>query len=227
MQILESALPTFRYHYKWGPKPSPYLAASRVIVLELDNPAFVDRCNASFAKMSSPSKPGGVRMAEMAQRWMNDTSALLRDALLAAGVPPFYMMDDLEPMLVRLEDQVSYHVDMPLWSNVFGAWMLDGPERTLRFPYMGIEVPFKPGTLVLFDPAQPHALLRKGATKYESFDDAKEYAIKMVHFACFKRDVLMDLMGLQEYAPEKHEPLRHTVDQYSACPETGALKFRD
>jgi len=226
MQIIESSLPTFRYHYKWGPKPSPYLAGTRIVVLDLNSSEFVERCDNSFARMSSPSKPGGVEMREMSERWMRDTSALLRDTLLGAGIEPFCMMDDLDPMLVRMEDQVSYHVDMPLWSSVFGAWMLEGPERVLRFPYMGIEIPFKPGTLVLFDPAQPHAMLRPGPIRYETFDDAKEHPIKMVHFSCVKRDVMLKLMGVEEYDPAKHEPLRHTVDQYGACPETGAIQFR-
>jgi hypothetical protein len=226
MQVLQSTQPAFRYHWKWGPEPSPYLAAARVVVLELSDHAFVERCRPLVRALSAPAKPGGVSMSEPGPRWMADTSALLRDAMLGAGIAPFEMMDDLDPALALLHDQVRYHHDMPLWASVFGAWMLEGPERVLRFPLMDIEVPFRPGTVVLFDPAQPHGLLRPGATEYETFEDASQHAISMVSFSSIKRGPLAELLGIQSYDVRHHADVRHTVDQYKVCDRTGAIAFR-
>jgi len=226
MNILNSNQPTFRYHWKWGPNPSPYLAASRVIVLDLLDPEFVERCAVSFAKMSAPAKPGALTAQEMGWRWQNDANELLRNAIVNAGVGPFEMMSDLEPLLVRLHDQVRYHHDMPVWSTVLGAWMLSGPERILRFPQMGLEVPFKPGTLVLFDSAQPHGLLRPGETEYVTQADMDEHPISMVSFSCFKKDVINKLLDVQTYDSAVHADVRHTVDQYKVCDRTGSIEFR-
>lgn len=226
MNILHSKQPTFRYHWKWGPNPSPYLAASRVIVLDLFNSEFVERCNASFVKLSAPAKSGGLTMQEMGSSWTREANTLLREALLGNGVKPFEMMNDLEPALVRLHDQVRYHHDMPLWSSILGAWMLDGPERVLRFPLMDLEVPFRPGTVVLFDTAQPHGLLRPGSSEYETCADADDHPISMVSFSCFKKETMKELLGVQTYDIDAHAHIRHTEDQYKVCDRTGAIAFR-
>jgi hypothetical protein len=68
--------------------------------------------------------------------------------------------------------QVSFHTDLP-FAGIFGAWSIAGPARDLVFPRLGIRVRFEPGTLVLFDAAQPHGLLDSGRSRYHASLDLK------------------------------------------------------
>jgi hypothetical protein len=93
-------------------------------------------------------------------------------------------------------------------------------------------VPFKPGVLVLFDPAQPHALLRPGQSSFTESevslaDTASQERIAFVSFMAGKEGSLSTLLDAQQYDPKQHGHLRHTSPQYKACRITGAIEFQD
>jgi hypothetical protein len=232
MQILQSAQPPFRYLWKFGPKPPAYLAATRVAVLELHDPEFFARCEGSIEHVGNPKHAGGIELRELNSSWMHQANTLIKGAFEKASIPPFKLMGDLDPTLALALDTVSYHHDMPWWSCVFGAWCVKGPERVLHFPLMDLFVPFKPGVLVLFDPAQPHALLRPGQTSFtESAEPlANTTSAERVSFVSFmmgKEGSLAELLDAQLYDQALHGHLRHTPGQYKACKITGAVQFEE
>jgi hypothetical protein len=232
MQILQSSQPAFRYLWKFGPKPPAYLAATRVVVFDLQNDEFFARCDDSLGRIGNPDKAGGIQLREMSNPWMAEANRLIQGAIDSAQLAPFKLMGDYDPQLALALDTVSYHHDMPWWSAVLGAWCVKGPERVLHFPLMDLFVPFKPGVLVLFDPAQPHALLRPGQNSFTESevaltDTEAEERIAFVSFMAGKEGSLSTLLDARQYDPEQHAHLRHTTPQYKACRITGAVQFED
>lgn len=232
MQIIQSAHPAFRYQWKFGPQPPAYLAATRVAVFDLHDEEFFGRCSGSLESIGNPDKAGGIQLREMRGAWMSKANESIQGALDAAKVPAFKLMGDFDPQLALALDTVSYHHDMPWWSAVLGAWCVSGPERVLHFPLMDIFVPFKPGVMVLFDPAQPHALLRPGQTCFVESDVAlsDKAAAERVGFVSFmanKEGAFADLLDAQLYDPAQHAHLRHTKEQYKVCPSTGIVQFQE
>jgi hypothetical protein len=217
MNILQSTQPPFRYHWQWGPSLPKYLTATRVAVFDLQNPAFFERCEASLVNLKAPAKAGGISLREQSSNWTRDANQLIGAELAGAGIVLDAKHSDLDPALALAVGHVNYHHDMPLWASVLGAWCVSGPARLLHFPLMGLEVLFRPGTLVLFDAAQPHGLVAEAST---------EDRIGFVSFLSGKDGVLGSLLDAQEYDPQVHAQLRHTVDQYKVCPQTGSIDFR-
>jgi hypothetical protein len=121
---------------------------------------------------------------------------------------------------------VPFHHDMPLWMSAFGAWCLDGPARELHFPMMGLVVPFKPGTLVVFDPAQPHGLLRPGQTQFDESQCDDPQNISFLNVTMPKEGVFADLLGCAP-APEDETGLLSTKLQYTPCPKTGHVTLTE
>ncbi|KWT98136.1 MULTISPECIES: hypothetical protein [unclassified Variovorax] len=118
---------------------------------------------------------------------------------------------------------LPYHHDMPYSNGIFGAWCIEGPpERTVRFGEMDIEVPFKPGTVVVFDPAQPHALLN-GKRQFEETDYAPTDLVGMVGFVALRTPKACAALGIEAYGPKKHKGIRTTPNQFEACPRTGRI----
>lgn len=232
MQILQSSQPAFRYLWKFGPKPPSYLAATRVVVLDLQDEAFFERCEGTLANIGNPAKAGAIQVREMSNAWMGTANSLIRGAIERAEIAPFKLMDAFEPQLALALDTVSYHHDMPWSFSVLGAWCVKGPERVLHFPLMDLFVPFKPGVMVLFDPAQPHALLRPGQSSFteseESLTDAtSSERVSFISFMACKEGSLSELLDAQLYDPEQHAHLRRTPPQYKACRTTGAVEFEE
>jgi len=228
MQIIQSTKPAFRYLWKFGTMIPAYLAATRVAVFDLAEPEFFERCLGSIAIISNPDKAGGISLREMNARWMGSVNERLNAALLAEGLVSADKAVDFDPQLALAADSVSYHHDMPWSSCVFGAWCVDGPERVLHFPLMNIFIPFKPGTMVLFDPAQPHALLRPGQTHYSAADASDPKGAERISFVSFmasKAGPLAELLGAVAYDAAQHAHLPHTAAQYKVCKTHGTIIF--
>ncbi len=60
-----------------------------------------------------------------------------------------------------------FHNDAHYSNVLFGAWCMQGPKREVVFPRLSIRTPAGPGNLVVFDPFEPHAVLRLGDRHYE------------------------------------------------------------
>jgi hypothetical protein len=89
----------------------------------------------------------------------------LRDAL-ASSLPA--------PLAVALRDTFEwyacrgafFHTDAHYGEVLIGAWHVAGPARELVFSRAGARLPLAPGTWVVFDPFEPHAVLDPGASTY-------------------------------------------------------------
>lgn len=59
----------------------------------------------------------------------------------------------------------NFHLDIGCTSwhkKLFTVYALEDSDCELLFPNIGVRVPLDAGTLVVFDPAQPHGVVRKG-----------------------------------------------------------------
>jgi hypothetical protein len=59
-----------------------------------------------------------------------------------------------------------FHNDAHYDGVLFGAWCLAGPAMDLVFPRVGRRVPSDIGTVVVFDPFEPHGVLWPGSERY-------------------------------------------------------------
>jgi hypothetical protein len=63
-----------------------------------------------------------------------------------------------------------FHNDAHYAGVLFGVWSVSGPKRDLVFPRFGRRLPAHVGSIVVFDPFEPHAVLDATATSYRSED---------------------------------------------------------
>lgn len=229
MDILQSTLPTFRYRWRWTPTANlpSHLAATRVVVLYMDPSAVYQSQQANFERLARRDKaqgPAGPIELEEVRAGATALSRRIAQELLLQGIGPVPYAEDLEPMRGLIRDSVAFHTDMPMWTNVFAAWCLHGPERVLHFPMMGLSLPFRPGTFVLFDPAQPHGLLRPGQEVFDPESCEQPENIAMLNFTFVKKGVMAELLdcGL---VPGDASAVLHTEDQYRPDSRMGQVRL--
>ena len=63
-----------------------------------------------------------------------------------------------------------FHNDAHYDGVLFGVWCILGPPRELVFPRIGRRVSAAMGSMAVFDPFEPHAVLGVGADAYRSED---------------------------------------------------------
>jgi hypothetical protein len=63
-----------------------------------------------------------------------------------------------------------FHNDAHYDGVLFGVWCLAGPPRELVFPRAACRLPATIGSLAVFDPFEPHAVLETGAARYSPDD---------------------------------------------------------
>jgi hypothetical protein len=63
-----------------------------------------------------------------------------------------------------------FHNDAHYDGVLFGVWSVAGPPRQLTFPRIGCRLPASIGSIVVFDPFEPHAVLDAGAATYRRED---------------------------------------------------------
>jgi hypothetical protein len=63
-----------------------------------------------------------------------------------------------------------FHNDAHYDGVLFGVWCLAGPPRALVFPRAACRFPATTGSLVVFDPFEPHAVLASSAIRYNPDD---------------------------------------------------------
>lgn len=233
MQVLNATRDAgFRYLWRWGSQGClpKYLAATRVLVFELDPEPTHRALKAPFERLATreavKGPAGRIELEVPGTRTERHLSNLVSSHMRDQGVPAFKFMDEMEPQLAIARDSVPFHHDMPLWMSAFGAWCLDGPARELHFPMMGLVVPFKPGTLVVFDPAQPHGLLRPGHTQFDESQCDDPQNISFLNVTMPKEGVFADLLGCAP-APEDETGLLSTKLQYMPCPKTGHVTLTE
>lgn len=225
MRILQSNRPAYRYRWRWtltGNLPS-HLAATRVAIFEMDPTELYGKLRPAFERMEGlpgSQGPAGHLGLEELRAGASQVGQHIAQELLKQGVDPSARMTELEPLRCLIRDSLAFHTDMPLWMDVFGAWCLHGPERVLHFPMMDLRVPFKPGTFVLFDPAQPHGLLRPGHAEFDPAHCEIPENIAALSVSLPKEGALAALLDCAA-VPEDESDLLQTVDQYVPDPRTG------
>jgi len=60
-----------------------------------------------------------------------------------------------------------FHNDAHYGEVLFGAWCMAGPQREIVFARANARCPAGPGDWVVFDPFEPHAVLDRGAHRYQ------------------------------------------------------------
>ncbi|HXF47077.1 MAG TPA: hypothetical protein VNK91_13255 [Burkholderiaceae bacterium] len=63
-----------------------------------------------------------------------------------------------------------FHNDAHFGDVLFGVWCLAGPARDLVFARLKQRIPVAFGDVVVFDPFEPHAVLARGAARYQRAD---------------------------------------------------------
>ena len=232
METLNSLEPSFRYLWsmnKETPTYSDFIAGQRVLVGYVDPTEVRERAIATRDRIVERTPRlrtqfGALELTELNGRATNEYFEQYKPVLQELLGPRAIRF--AQPELGVINHSVQYHVDMPFSGSIFGAWCIDGPERIVRFSQMGLEVPFKPGTLLLFDPAQPHAMLSPGALEFSEEQPTDGSLVTMASFMVTKTPKVCEVMGVERFGVKKHKNLRKTQPQYRACPRTGQLTFQ-
>jgi hypothetical protein len=72
--------------------------------------------------------------------------------------------------LLRTQGAHFHHdAHNPSWhKSLFWVYVLQADDTDLRFPNLDLNVTLEPGQLIVFDPLQPHGLVKQGATEFVS-----------------------------------------------------------
>lgn len=225
MQVLKSLKAPFRYLWrnsKSGPLTPSHVSATNVLVTNV-NPGLV---KFNVARMLEENQP----MTEVGELVMDcfgeSGSGRVRDILRSVLQPALgtksikYLSADYT---LLCGGAIGFHHDMPSVGAVYVAWHLEGPDRVLFFPEMGLKIPFKKGTFVIFDPAQPHALLKEGVDTFDPSDYQSTDIIELLSISCSRTPTAAAAIGAEKLGVRKHAGIRTTPEQYQVCRTTGRL----
>jgi hypothetical protein len=112
-----------------------------------------------------------------------------------------------------------FHNDAHYGGVLFGVWTVAGPPRSLVFPRVGVSVAAAVGSLVVFDPFEPHAVLDAGRTIYrkEDYESAEANL-----FAGFEIE-LVAAVRAEFGIVTAHEGVMALSSRVAINPETGAF----
>ncbi len=110
----------------------------------------------------------------------------------------------------------AFHEDA-VFDCVTAVMLWEGEARDLVLPHLGVVVPLTPGTVVLFDSAQPHGLLMPGHRQF----DARHYQDPSTRSVFCTMDLPRDLPGLQALMQFECEPRGVRRDAFRLQASTG------
>jgi hypothetical protein len=120
---------------------------------------------ANLAAKAMRERPGRVESGGAFEQ--SDFLAALRGAL------PDNLQSSLRPRLEWYGCRGAFfHNDAHYDGVLFGVWCVLGPQRELVFPRVATSLPACTGDLAVFDPFEPHGVLKPGARSYQSEDYA-------------------------------------------------------
>jgi hypothetical protein len=94
-----------------------------------------------------------------------------------------------------------FHNDAHYDGVLFGVWCVLGPPRELVFPRLNARLPAAVGDLCLFDPFEPHGVLRPGATTYDGDDYAAAEPSLFLGFEIELASPVRTAFGIEAPAP--------------------------
>ena len=132
----------------------PRATAARLLAGQLAVPAIL------YPDVSTATAPGRVFSAG---RFRNDA---VRQALISAIGPKLssFLREEFEWYACR---GAFFHNDAHFVDVLFGAWCVAGPTREVVFSRAQARATAGPGSWVIFDPFEPHAVLDTGQNCYE------------------------------------------------------------
>jgi len=112
-----------------------------------------------------------------------------------------------------------FHNDAHYGGVLFGIWTAAGPPREVVFPRISRRVPVRRGSIVVFDPFEPHAVLNAGASTYRREDYEGAEANLFLGFEVDLSPQVRVVFGIGEGGAD-----RPTLSSRVAInPETGAF----
>lgn len=227
MQSIHALTAPFRYLWRFRPDgeaPSD-LAATNVLVTTVDPALLGEKTLAQGRNLVARSElveAGEISLDDFGERGSGRIRDLLRSVIQPVlgerGIR--YLAADYG---LICGGATGFHHDMPCTGAVYIAWHLEGPDRVLHFPEMGLKIPFTKGTFVIFDPAQPHGLLKAGTDEFDPADyDSAEF-VQMLGAQTYRYPKTRKSLGIEPYGVRKHSKVRTTPEQYTVCPRTGRI----
>ena len=112
-----------------------------------------------------------------------------------------------------------FHNDAHYGGVLFGIWAAAGPAREVVLPRIGRRISVPVGTIVVFDPFEPHAVLNVGASTYRREDYQGAEANLFLGFEVDLAPPVRAVFGIQE--AEADSPTLSS--RVAINPETGAF----
>ena len=151
-----------------------------VLADEVDIPAPPSRLMADWAREAASHlclAPGDVEplpLARARMRWpaLRDGVAAARDWTRALGLHDLLAASELALMACR---GARYHHDAAHYGGAVFCNLFLTPDKGLdaHFPAAGRRIPLRQGTILMFDTAQAHAVVRRNSTRFEESDFAE------------------------------------------------------
>jgi hypothetical protein len=118
-------------------------------------------------------EPGDVEplpLARARMRWPDHDRSVqaMADWLAERGMPGVLDDSELAPLALMACRGARYHHDAEQYGNaVFcNLFVSDDKGLDVHFPGVGLRVPLARGTALVFDTAQPHAVVRRGSSGF-------------------------------------------------------------
>lgn len=191
----------------------------------------------SIGEVFSSGSAEGLVPPELAQ--------MLRQWLEREGVGTGALHQDNEVASMLACAGCCFHTDAHGFSECafLVVWCSESPDQELSLPHASVRIPLRYGTAILFDPAQPHGVVRAGEEFFEegAFDPGD-----LGRFVCFEVDIsapeVSRALGIEFLEPAQDavdggrpmvSPLA-LIDLSGGCehdssvdPKTGAWRFRN
>lgn len=160
-------------------------AGTRLLSGVVDVPAPPARLSADWARDNALNlAPGDVESLPLARarmRWPDHRHCVqaVADWMRERGLPDLTVTSDVALMACR---GARYHHDAEQYGNAAFCNLFLSEDRDLdvHFPGTGQRIPLTRGTVLLFDTAQPHAVIRRGAPGFDAADFAPERDLAQV-----------------------------------------------
>jgi len=116
-----------------------------------------------------------------------------------------------------------FHNDAHFEDVLFGVWCVAGPDRELVLPRVACHLPAGVGSIVVFDPFEPHAVLDRGVDRYRREDYDGSAPSIFLGFELRLTATMREAFGVTDPVSRTDWTLSSRVPVHA---ETGALPAR-
>jgi hypothetical protein len=178
------------------PEPTSRSVSDVVITGKLELDALDAEALTNWSSSYSSSQPGDVEAVRLSDGFgQHEDVRPIEEAILkwaaSENLSEVFADAHVAPLVCQGANFHSDGVNFPGEAFCI-VWISEQVGLDLLFPNINVRVPLEQGTVVLFDPAQPHGVVVKGASEW----DAGVYYEKIVeptqHLVSFDLDLLHD-----------------------------------